>query len=76
MSVFNLLVSAGKMFSEWHRRDKAYAQLMALDDHSLADIGLHRSQIGSLIEGVKTPVFSTHSVLFPNGDRLPTRKEA
>ena len=40
MSVVNLLVSAGRRFSDWRHRQQAYAELMALDDHSLADIGL------------------------------------
>ena len=45
MSAVNLLISAGRRFSDWRHRQQAYAELMALDDHSLADIGLHRSQI-------------------------------
>ena len=40
MSVANLLISAGRRFSDWRHRQQAYAELMALDDHSLADIGL------------------------------------
>jgi len=58
MSLLNLLISARKAFAEWHSRRKAFAQLMALDDHSLADIGIRRSEIRSLCEGehaVRTP---------------------
>ncbi len=45
MSFLNLFISAGKAFSAWRRRERAYAELMALDDRSLADIGVRRSQI-------------------------------
>ena len=55
MSVVNLLISAGRHFSDWRHRQQAYAELMALDDHSLADIGLHRSQIAGLVEGYRMP---------------------
>jgi uncharacterized protein YjiS (DUF1127 family) len=55
MSVVYLLTSAGRAFSAWRRRERAYADLMALDDHSLADIGLHRSQIAAVFGGVRTP---------------------
>jgi len=32
-------------FAEWRRRQQAYAELVALDDRSLADIGITRSEI-------------------------------
>ena len=51
MALTNLIVAAGHAFSDWRRRQKAYSELMALDDRSLADIGLHRSQIAALVEG-------------------------
>ena len=51
MPLLNLLISAGKGFAEWQNRRKAFAQLMALDDHSLADIGIRRSEIRALCEG-------------------------
>jgi uncharacterized protein YjiS (DUF1127 family) len=51
MSVLNLLISAREAFIDWRRRKRAYAQLMMLDDHSLADIGLRRSQVRDLCEG-------------------------
>jgi uncharacterized protein YjiS (DUF1127 family) len=76
MSIINLILSAGKVFSEWRRRDRAYAQLMALDDHSLADIGIHRSQIASLVEGVQMPGSSTLPLAFLGGPQLVRRKEA
>ena len=55
MTVLNLLISARRAVSEWRRRQKAYAQLSALDDRSLADIGIHRSQIPALVAGTYTP---------------------
>jgi len=52
MSVLNLLMSARKAFADWQRAGKrAYAELMALDDHSLADIGIQRSQVRDLCDG-------------------------
>ena len=51
MILVNLFVAAGKAFSAWRRRQRAYAELMALDDHFLADIGIRRSQIRGLIDG-------------------------
>jgi uncharacterized protein YjiS (DUF1127 family) len=51
MSLLNLFISTGKAFSAWRRRERAYAELMALDDRSLADIGVRRSQIRALVEG-------------------------
>ena len=51
MSVINLILAARRGFGEWRRRQRAYAELMALDDRSLADIGVHRSQIPALVAG-------------------------
>ena len=51
MSLINLFVTARNAFGEWRRRQRAYHELMALDDRSLADIGIHRSQIPAIIEG-------------------------
>lgn len=36
-------------FREWRQRRVTIAQLLALDDAVLKDIGLHRSQIDSLV---------------------------
>lgn len=65
MSVVNLIMSAGRRVSEWRHRQQAYAELMALDDHSLADIGLHRSQIAGLVEGRQIPDSSAPPTPFP-----------
>ena len=35
----------------WHLRRVTYRKLMALDDHQLDDIGLHRGQIPAVVEG-------------------------
>ncbi len=35
----------GEMFAAWRRRQQAYAELAQLDDRSLADIGITRSEI-------------------------------
>ena len=51
MSVLNLLISAREAFADWRRRERAYDELMALDDHSLADIGIRRSEIRALCDG-------------------------
>jgi uncharacterized protein YjiS (DUF1127 family) len=51
MSLINLFVAARNAFSDWRNRQRAYGELMALDDRSLADIGIHRSQIAGIVEG-------------------------
>jgi len=51
MSVLNLLNSVREAFADWRRRERAYDELMALDDHSLADIGIRRSDIRAICEG-------------------------
>src|SRR3954454_24801729 len=44
MSLFSLIAVIEKAFAAC-RREQAYAELMALDDHTLADIGLRRSDL-------------------------------
>ena len=53
MSLINLAVAARNGIKQWRRRQRAYAELMALDDRSLADIGIHRSQIPAIVEGAR-----------------------
>ena len=55
MFVLNLLISAREAFADWRRRERACAELMALDDHSLADIGIRRSDIRAICEGSYRP---------------------
>ena len=63
MSLINLFVAAKNAYLRWRRQQRAYDELMALDDRSLADIGIHRSQIASLVEGFQTA---------PRGVALPS----
>ncbi len=56
MSLINLFVAARSALARWRRRQRAYDELMALDDRSLADIGIHRSQIPALVAGVRPAV--------------------
>ena len=49
MSLINLLASARSAFVHRRQRRRALDELMALDDRSLADIGIHRSQLSSLV---------------------------
>ncbi|HEV2301264.1 MAG TPA: DUF1127 domain-containing protein [Stellaceae bacterium] len=51
MMLVNLFVAAKNAIAEWHRRRIAYEELMALSDRSLADIGVCRSQIRSIVYG-------------------------
>lgn len=51
MSLINLFVAARSALTKQRERRRAYYELSALDDRSLADIGLHRSQIPALVEG-------------------------
>jgi uncharacterized protein YjiS (DUF1127 family) len=76
MSVVNFFISAGKAFAEWRRREHAYAELMALDDHSLADIGIRRSQIGALIDGVRMADPPLPPTSFGKQERFARRKAA
>ena len=49
--LINLFIAARNAFAAWRRRRLAYDELMALDDRSLADIGIRRSEIPALVEG-------------------------
>jgi uncharacterized protein YjiS (DUF1127 family) len=51
MSLINLFVGARNAWDGWRKRQRAYDELMSLDDHALADIGIHRSEIPSIVEG-------------------------
>ncbi len=73
MFVVNILAAAKNALSEWRRRQQAYAELYGLDDRSLADIGINRSQIPAIVEGFHEasqnprdrefiPAFSTHKL--------------
>lgn len=49
MSLINLFAAARSAIASRWQRQRALDELMALDDRSLADIGIHRSQIPSLV---------------------------
>lgn len=55
MSLINLFVQARNSYADWRRRARAYDELMALDDRSLADIGIHRSQIAGIVDNGGQP---------------------
>ena len=52
MSLMNLIVAARSAIQGWRQRERAYNELMTLDDRSLADIGIHRSEIPAVVEGL------------------------
>src|SRR3954453_9975129 len=52
MSIVNMLVAARAALAERRERRRAYEGLAALDDRSLADIGLHRSQLPGMVESM------------------------
>lgn len=70
MSLINTLTSAGKAIATWHRRHRAYAELMDLDDRTLADIGIRRSQI----RGVVDANYSGPKTAAPQSRRQPARR--
>ena len=49
MSLVNLFVAARTAIKNRRQRLRAFDELMALDDRSLADIGIHRSHIPGLV---------------------------
>ena len=79
--LINLFVAVRNAFAAWQRRQRAYGELMALDDRSLADIGIRRSEIPAIIEGFHertqasakatgaAPALSPRHALFAIGDR-------
>ena len=56
MSLINLFVAARSALARSRQRSRAYDELMALDDRSLADIGIHRTQLAGLVEGIRPAV--------------------
>ena len=49
MSLINLFATARAALAKRRQQHRALAELMALDDRSLADIGIHRSQIPAMV---------------------------
>ena len=74
MSVLNLMTSAWGAVADWRRRQQAYSGLMALDDHSLDDIGIRRSEIRGICEGSYAAVRSAPSVPSLEHDKFASPK--
>jgi uncharacterized protein YjiS (DUF1127 family) len=49
--VSTLIASIVERFNAWRERERAFAELDALDDRTLADLGLRRSDIPYVIYG-------------------------
>jgi uncharacterized protein YjiS (DUF1127 family) len=43
--LYRLFKALTERYEDWRRREQAYRELSALDDRSLADIGISRSEI-------------------------------
>ena len=52
MLLIDLFVAARNALIDGRRRRCVYDALMALDDRSLADIGMHRSQIPAIVDAM------------------------
>jgi uncharacterized protein YjiS (DUF1127 family) len=50
MSLINLAVAAVGAWARWRQRRRAHYELTALDDHSLADIGIRRTDIPAIFD--------------------------
>jgi uncharacterized protein YjiS (DUF1127 family) len=52
MATLNGIFGAlAQRFVAWRERERAFAELSALDDHTLADLGLLRSDIPMVVYG-------------------------
>lgn len=76
MFITNLFLAAGRAFADWRRRERAYSEMMALNDRSLADIGIQRSQIRSLIYDDPAPAGPMASAPSRARHRFARRKAA
>ena len=59
MSLINLFVAARTAIARWRQRQRAYGELMALDDRALADIGVRREQIRAIVDGYHAAAYCT-----------------
>ena len=50
MSVVGMLIAARAALADMRDRNRMHEELAALDDHALADIGVHRSQLRGTVE--------------------------
>ena len=53
MSLLTVFIAAASAWADWRQRRRSYGELMALDDRSLADIGIRREEIRAIVEGVQ-----------------------
>lgn len=56
MSLISMLVAARAALANRRQRQRALDELAALDDRSLADIGLHRSHLPAIVAGLHEAV--------------------
>ena len=74
MSLMNVFVAARAALANRRQRQRAYHELAALDDRSLADIGLHRSQLSQVVDRLHEAVELDAAPVLPSVRRLETRK--
>ena len=60
----------------WHRRNAAMRELMRLDDRMLADIGLSRHEIGSVVDAMLKDRSSSRPRRTPRVETLPANENA
>lgn len=53
--MFAGIINIGRRYAERHRRHRAFRELSALDDRMLKDLGVHRSQIETIVRGTDRP---------------------
>jgi uncharacterized protein YjiS (DUF1127 family) len=76
MSLINLFAAARTAIANRLQRQRALDELMALDDRSLADIGIHRSQIPNLAMSfeqaaqIEAAPFAGHAMAFARSGGL------
>jgi uncharacterized protein YjiS (DUF1127 family) len=46
-----VFTTLAQRFIAWRQRERAFAELSALDDHTLADLGLRRADIPMVVYG-------------------------
>ena len=73
MSLMNLFVAARTAIARWRQRQRAYGELMALDDRSLADIGIRREEIRAIVDGFHA---EAHRARAPAKAPVPSHRHA
>ena len=64
----NLMHAASEAVHNWRIRQRAYAELSALDDRSLADIGITRSEIPYVLSHAAADRRATETPVPANGN--------